>query len=335
MKLASNTRGNDENKQKKNIQDLMERVGQFQEDQQQLIDADINDEALMERMQRLALLDKAGELTLESLTLEERKRFLGEVADGRLGKLVGLWSPWWFMSERKYRSETTARRRQLILEEIEDDGSEKEDLITVEPAVLYPVGLYTTSEAQNMPDDINALLPRGRLPPPCLRYHLIEVLFAYALVLRAFNGDYGQDVAEAAMMLLDLCQVLSVDARYGSVENVCVTCLEKQSSEGLAANTLAIQDTQQLLRSDVFLLDALSDTRNLLEKYTQELARSNEADKQARKEKKTAMKKLTVVQKKLQFYKIWAYRTPIDEFRALAAEIEAYVKEKKLLGAKG
>ncbi|CAH0489718.1 unnamed protein product [Peronospora farinosa] len=335
MKLASITRGDDENKQKKNIQDLMERVQQFQEEQQRLIDEDSNEEALMERMQELALLDQAGKLTLESLTAEERKRFLREVADGRLGKLVGLWTPWWFMSERKYCSETTARRRQFILEEIEDDGYENEELIMVEPAVLYPVGLFTNSEAQNMPDGIIALLPGGRLPSPCLRFNLIEVLFAYTLVLRAFNGDYGQDVAEAALMLLDLCQVLSLDARYGSVEHVCVTCLEKRSSDGPAANALAIQDTQQLLRSDVFLLDALSDTHALLKKYAQELARSGETDKQARKEKKAAMKKLTVVQKKLEFYKTWAYRTPIDEFRALVAEIEAYVNDKKLLGAKG
>ncbi|CAH0514102.1 unnamed protein product [Peronospora belbahrii] len=313
----------------------MERVREFQEDQEQNAEV-VQEETIMERMQELVILEKTGQLTLECLTSEERKSFLSEVADGRLGKLVELWTPWWLMSERIYRRETTARRRQLILEEVMEDEYEEENVVvTVNRAVLYPVGLFTNSEAQNMPNDISLLLQGGRKPSPCLRYHMIEVIFAYALMLRAYNGDYGQDVAEAALMLLDLCQVLSVDLRYGSVEHACLACLEKQSSEGPAANALAIQDTQKIVRSDVFLLDALSDTRTLLERYAEELERSRESDKQARKETKVAMKKLAIVQKKLQFYKAWAYLTSIDEFRALAVEIEKYVKDKELLGAQG
>lgn len=343
MQLASNARGDDDKKQQKSIQELLERVREFQEDQQQLADAEDDEEALMERMQELALLDEAGELTLNILTPEERKRFLGEVADGRLGKLVELWSPWWLMPERKYRSETSARRRQLILEEIGGEDNEEEEekdagtssAVTVGSAVLYPVGLFTNNEAQKMPESMSTLLPGGRQPSLCLRCHLVEVLFAYALVLRAFNGDYAQDVTEAALMLLDLCRVLSADARYESVEHVCLACLEKQSNEGRAAHTLAIQDTQQILRSDVFLLDALSDTRTVLERYDQDLERSSDSGKQAKKEKKAAMKKLAVVQKKLQFYQTWAYLTSVEEFQALASEIEAYTKNKELLGAQG
>ncbi|KAG6578083.1 putative Zn-finger protein [Phytophthora cinnamomi] len=101
MQLTSAARGDDEKNQQKSIQELLERVQKFQEEQQQLADGEDDEEALAKRMQELAMLDAAGELTLESLTLEERKRFLGEVADGRLGKLVKLWSPWWLMSERK------------------------------------------------------------------------------------------------------------------------------------------------------------------------------------------------------------------------------------------
>ncbi|KAJ8554596.1 hypothetical protein ON010_g9887 [Phytophthora cinnamomi] len=343
MQLTSAARGDDEKNQQKSIQELLERVQKFQEEQQQLADGEDDEEALAKRMQELAMLDAAGELTLESLTLEERKRFLGEVADGRLGKLVKLWSPWWLMSERKYRSETSARRRQLILEEIGggDDVEEKEEVetigaVTVDPTVLYPVGLFTNHDAQKMPESMGALLPGGRQPSPCLRYHLVEVLFAYALVLRAFNGDYAQDVAEAAMLLLDICQVLSADARYESVEHVCLACLEKQSTEGATANALAVQDAQQILRADMFLLDALSDTRALLERYQQDLeGSSSEADKQVKKERKAALKKLAAVQKKLVFYQTWAYVTPAEEFHALAAEVEAYTKDKELLGAHG
>ncbi|RLN54859.1 hypothetical protein BBJ29_002480 [Phytophthora kernoviae] len=315
MQLNSTARGGDQRQQQRSIQELLERVKQFQDEQQAPEDED--EVALTERMQELAMLDATGELTLASLTPGEKKKFLGEVADGRLGKLVELWSPWWLLSERKYRSETSTKRRQLIMEGISsnDEVKEVEDeipqVVTVEPTVLFPVGLFGDRDAKMMPENMKALLP----------------------VLRAFNGDYDQDVAEAALMLLDLCQVLSADARYETVEHVCLVCLEKQSSEGATANPLAVQDVQQLLQTHVFILDALSDTRTLLKRYQRELEDSSDAEKKARKERKAAIKRLAIVEKKLQFYQTWAFLTPNDEFQELAAEIEAYTKEIYMLGA--
>ncbi|KAG7383597.1 Zinc finger HIT domain-containing protein 2 [Phytophthora pseudosyringae] len=341
MQLASNARGDNGKQQQKSIQELLERVREFQEEQQRVADGEDDEEALMQRMQELELLDKAGELTLDSLTPEERKKFLGEVADGRLGKLVEIWSPWWLMSERKYRSETSARRRQLILEEVGGDSEEEKEeaeaevslssSVMLEPTVLYPVALFTNSDSLEMPGSMSSLLPGGRQPSSCLRYHLVEVLFAYVLVLRVFNGDYAQDIAEAALMLLDLCRVLSEDARYESLEHVCLACLEKRSSERSAAKARAIRDAQQILRTDVFLLDALSDTRALVERYQQELERSSESDKHARKERKAALRRLAAVQKKLAFYQTWAYLTPTVEFQSLAAEVETNMKDKELI----
>ncbi|CAI5731455.1 unnamed protein product [Hyaloperonospora brassicae] len=317
--------------QQKSVQELLERVREFQEEQQQqLTCTEDSGEALVDRLQELMLMEKAGELTLESLTPEEKKMFLGQVANGRLGKLVELWSPWWLLSEHQYRRETLTRRQELILEEIGSRDNEEEEAVTVRLEVLYPVGVFTTTEARKMPQRIDALLPDGRKPSPCLRWHLIELVFGYTLVLRAFNGDYEQDAAEAALMLLDLCQVLSADARYESLEHVCLVCLEKTSDGGRAANALAIHDTQRIVRSNVFLLDALSDMRVLLEKYKQELEQSDGFDKRARKEQKTAIRKLAVVQKKLQFYQTWAYLTSTDEFQELATEIKAYVRDKDL-----
>eukprot|EP00644_Phytophthora_capsici_P014111 jgi/Phyca11/4715/fgenesh1_pm.PHYCAscaffold_3_\ len=325
MLVASNARGGEDKKQQKSIQELLERVKEFQEEQQQVDDQ----EALMQRMEELALLDKAGDLTLESLTPEERKKFFGEVADGRLGKLIQLWSPWWLMPERKYLNETSAKRRQLILEDI--GGSSEEDTdteVTLEPSVLYPVRLFTNSEAKKMPDT----MPGGVQPSPYLRFHLVEVLFSYALVLRAFNGDYAQDVTEASVLLLDLCRVLSEDARYESLEHVCLACLEKRSTEGSAANALAIQDVQQILRTNVFLLDALSDTRAMLERYEHDLKLGSESDKRTRKATKAVVKKLAMIQKKLAFYQTWVYLVPTEEFQMLAAGVEAYLKDNELRG---
>ncbi|TDH73112.1 hypothetical protein CCR75_004263 [Bremia lactucae] len=329
MQLSSKAREKDTGKQEKNIQELLKRVQEFHNKHQQLTNGQNNEEALALRMQELVVLEKSGQLTLESLTLEERKKFLGEVADGRLGKLVELWSPWWLVDDRKYRNGTSVRRHQLIFEEIDRDKIEYES-IGVKPSVLYPVGLFTTSDAQHLPTNISTLLPHGKQPSPCLGYHLIEMLWTYALVLRYFNGDYKQDTTEAAFLLLDYCRVLSEDARYESLEHVCFACLEKQNTEGFNANLVALEDTQHILRSNVFLLDAISDIQALLQQCLQELARGGKAPKEG----KAALKKLAAVQKKVTFYLTWAYHTPIEDFQALAVEIEVYRNDRKLLHAR-
>ncbi|CEG47264.1 Predicted Zn-finger protein [Plasmopara halstedii] len=324
MKIISNRRSNDGRIQQKSIQELLERVRVFQNEQQQLVDDENEEEMLTSRMEELALLDKSGQLTFDSLTEEEKRKFLREVADGRLGKLVELWSPWWLMSERKYRSETSSRRRQLIFEEINEE--DQVDKTAVEPLGLYPIGIFTHNDAQQLPKSICDLLPGGKHPSPLLRFHLVEMLSAYALVLRVYNGDYTQDIIEAAFMLMDLCCVLNEDTRYESLEHVCLACLEKQSSAGPAANMLALQDAQQILRTGVFLLDALSDMRALFQRYQQDLEFSVKVDRKVRKEVKIARKKLTAVMRKIRFYQTWANLTPIDEFQALAAEIAVYIE---------
>ncbi|RLN26961.1 hypothetical protein BBJ28_00015845 [Nothophytophthora sp. Chile5] len=310
--------------QQRSMNALLERVRQFQDEQQRQTETEgDDDDALAARMQQLAVLDASGELTMETLTSEERKRFLAEVADGRLGKLVALWSPWWLLSERKYCNETSARRREVILEEIssssEATGEVETPPTTLEPAVAFPVGLFTTREAKAMPESLATLLPNGKPPSPKLRFHLVELLFAYALVLRTFNGDYAQDVADAALLLLARSRVLSADARYESLEHACLVCLEAQTPEDVAANRLALQDAQRLLESRVFLLDALSDMQMLVTQYQHELPGH-------KKQRKQASKQLAAVLKKLQFFQTWAFLTSSETFRTLAAELAALAR---------
>ncbi|KAI9912356.1 hypothetical protein PsorP6_005497 [Peronosclerospora sorghi] len=141
-------------------------------------------------------------------------------------------------SLQELERETASRRRQLILEERK--GPEDKNG-TMEAMVLYSMGPNT--EVAQMPANHDTLLPRGKRPSSCLRFDVVEIIFAYALVLRAFTGDYDQDVSGAACIFLDLCRVSCVDERYESIPHVCLACLVKHASEGPSANVRAIQDT--------------------------------------------------------------------------------------------
>jgi len=188
------------------------------------------------------------------------------------------------------------------------------------------------------------VLPGGRAPAPSLRFHLVEVLFAYASVMRTFNGDYLQDVGDAAALLLHLSAVLRADGRYESLEHVLLVCLEKQavdaegaaldlsaSNSGMDANgrdrnQVALHDVAKLLSCPVFVLDALRDAQALVEAYKAELVATDEhADrsKAVRKERRVAAKRLAAVEKKIAFFLMWVILADRSELEALAIELEA------------
>jgi len=179
---------------------MLERVRDFQQTHERRLEeeeqgGDDTSERMAQRMLELALLDEQGALSLDALTEQERAQFLGEVADGRLGKFVALWSPWWMLDERTYRRETSVRRRSLLMEEITtseeeikstDDRDEIGDPVSsgavmIQSEHAFPVRILTDKEAKLVPRDWSKVLPGGRAPAPSLRFHLVEVLFAYAL----------------------------------------------------------------------------------------------------------------------------------------------------------
>lgn len=314
---------------------MLERVRTFHDSEQQ---AEDEDEELARRLRELVRLDERGELSLDALTDRERQRFLAEVADGRLGRFVGLWAPWWLLDERAYRRETSARRRSLTMDEVgstEDHCSDEEASleseaaaagdVMIQPEHAFPAAIFTDREAKQVPRDWSALLPSGRSPSPTLRFHLVEVLFAYALVMRAFNGDYAQDVVDAASMLLDQSAVLRTDARYESLEHALLSCLERRAvdTSGGDRELVAVQDAMKLVGVPVFALDALRDEQAMISAYRLELEATDEPkeSKAERKERRKVFKQLATVEKKIEFFIVWVVLADRDELEALAADL--------------
>lgn len=351
---------------KKTVGELLARVKRFQDEAEDAANDAAGDDSesesdyeehqdALERLEALALADEQ-ELTLDALTPAQQRQFLAAVADGRVGKFVKFWQPWWRLNPRVYARETARKRKQLVIEEmsasisevaagstsrhavagvpIESDGHEEElglSAVLIESAA-YPAEIFTDADARAMPASLAQLL-RGRSPAPQLRFHLIEILFSYALVLRTFNGDWQQVPDEAATLLLHLSAVLTrVDAKYDAVESVLHACLRKQvdvadDDSGAGAvptsnfssdvNQQVVRDVTLLLACRMFVLDALSDAVAMLGAATEQLALAND-----RKSGRQTAKRLQLVTKKLQFFQTWVFHSPESRLEATARELE-------------
>lgn len=350
------------------MNDMLARVKRFQDESADRMDENADDGdseelqmEMLEALAQLALVDDAS-ISLDDLTPAQRKQFLAEVADGRMSKFIHLWQPWWLMDARKYEKETEMKRRHLVIQEISsgdgsiDSGGDDEDDVEASGPVMiesaaFPAELFTKARAANMPESLNALLPQSRPPSPALRFHVVEILFSYALVLRTFNGDWQQDTSEAATALLHLSAVLSADAKYEAIEHVLHACLLKRIDTEYEAtgpnvatepgsrdvNQRILHDVTLLLSAKVFLLDALSDAQAMLMAYKKELldlvqevtlppaatdSKKKKKSSRAEKERRQAIKKLELVDRKLQFFITWAFHASEAHFQTTAREIE-------------
>uniref|UniRef100_K3WZF7 HIT-type domain-containing protein n=1 Tax=Globisporangium ultimum (strain ATCC 200006 / CBS 805.95 / DAOM BR144) TaxID=431595 RepID=K3WZF7_GLOUD len=305
---------------------MLSRVKAFQDEASGLSVMDENEDQddAQEMLERLALMDEE-ELSLDALTPAQRAQFLAEVADGRLSKFITLWTPWWMLDPHVYERETTAKRRGIVIQEIGsmqsealDDSEDEAPVARIESGAAFPVGMFTSAMANAMAERASASIVSSA--SPLLHFHMAELLFSYALVLRTFNGDWQQDVGGAVSALLHLCDVLRADAKYESAELVLYACLRKRmdaahdggvlTSDGANDDAqLAVHDATRLLRAKVFVLDAASDTSAMLAAYSVHIPKTE------------GKKKLALVARKLQFFQMWAFHTPEAAFQATAAQL--------------
>ncbi|DBA03334.1 TPA: hypothetical protein N0F65_004611 [Lagenidium giganteum] len=316
----------DDKQAQREMTQLLERVKQFQ-------DESADDVLLADRLQQLALMDP-DDLSLDCLTETERAQFLAAASDGRLSRFVMPWEPWWMIAPATYKRETQALRkangRKLIIEEVSteettqnDDGGDDE-AVGASPVVIetkrYPTQVFTASDECAMPTDFSTIV-RGK-PSPLLQFNLIELLFAYALVLRTFNGDWEHDAIDATLAFMRLCAVLADDAKYTSVEHVAHACLGKHVEATLsvtdikansATNRVVLRDASLLLSDKTFILDALSDVLAMFAHSDRELKDQNQ------KEAKRTRRKIDAATKKTAFYRMWVFHRSDGDLAELCA----------------
>ena len=109
--------------------------------------------------------------------------------------LLPAWEPWWLRADAAValRADGTRAVAALDADSHTDDDA---DGVPAPPAAPLP--------------PLSALLPGA--PSQLLRAHAADVLAAYCVALRAYNGDWSGDAAAAAELLLALSATLSAAA---------------------------------------------------------------------------------------------------------------------------
>ena len=161
----------------------------------------------------LEKLSRGLDLTPADLDPRERAAFERAAATGELSHMVEAWTPWWTRPESC--DITLARDGTKIIRELaahtsdtfEPPGSSRDAAAADETA-------SSSASPPSPPEE--PLPPTSRLtsaaPSPALRWHLLDVLAAYTLTMRAHDGDWRADPRPPASTLLALSPTLSAGA---------------------------------------------------------------------------------------------------------------------------
>jgi uncharacterized membrane protein YkoI len=153
-------------------------------------------------------------LDLEALTPEEQRAFRAAIATGELGKDVEVWTPWWCQGGISMQNNPFV----IVEGEGEEVGEalaapgdepEKERSGQVDFASLYQASQHEKAKAVKMTaTSTSPSSSNSSSPSPFLKYHLLDLLFAYVAVLRTYNGCWNVAPEETAEDLLALSPVL-------------------------------------------------------------------------------------------------------------------------------
>ena len=169
----------------------------------------------------LEKLARGEDLVPSDLDPETRARFERAAAAGELSHMVEPWTAWWTLEEARRihlaRDGTSAIvDRTPRADEDDDRATEREDATASEHA--SPPPLPPPSAIPSPPK--NPLPPPSRLtsaaPAPELRWHLLDVLASYTLMMRAHDGDWRADPVAAAASLATLSAALAAGGSPGA-----------------------------------------------------------------------------------------------------------------------
>lgn len=195
------------------------------------------------------------EVAAEDLTPQELAAFHRALAAGELSGAVQPWQPWW-LSEEAARLELGAGGTALVAEEQAaaaaaaggegrqasgmpgEQAAEAQEQQQQQAAGQPPKQGDGQATGSALPPPPSRPLPplsalTRAAPSPLLRHQLLDLLYAYCLTLRRYNGDYRWEATDAADTLFALSAVLAATAPGGASSNAASSTSSSSSSSDL------------------------------------------------------------------------------------------------------
>ncbi|CAN8251733.1 unnamed protein product [Cochlearia groenlandica] len=243
-------------------------------------------------------------VSLDELSLEERKGFQRALASGELSKMIQPWDPWWLQ-----RSISLGSGGKKLVESVDKEDEEEATMV---------------SEIPQGPD--TPLISLSKLsstnPSPLLPIHLIDIVYSYCFALRIYNGDWRSDSLGSATMVLTVSSVLGQSSQPETIKEVLSFCLEQTCSPayknlggGLIFGLNLVDDVIRLLSlGNGALLCLLCDLQRLILGAIQEGKSSLGRD---------LKKKLKLAERKVFFMMCWVNEQSREVWQVLESAVKA------------
>ncbi|KAL6499248.1 hypothetical protein OROHE_026125 [Orobanche hederae] len=293
---------NEESKSK--MLDILKRFHEEEEEEVDSLDKEDSDSSFSEEIIQKIL--SGGQISLDDLSIEEKKNFQRAVASGELSRLIEPWDPWWLKPCAKFLS-LSSDGTQLVRPVIENDpdGDRWHDIPQGPESPLPPVTKLTAAS-----------------PSPLLSVHLVDIIYSYCFTIRLYNGDWRADPLESSTVLLSVSSVLGQNRQPQTVSEALLHCLEQTCSPsykdmgGWQLGLRVMDDVIHLLHlGGDALVCLLCDMRDLVEMGEREL-KSEKMDRSRRAEVRS---KLKSAERKVYFVMCWVHEQPDGAWCSLAA----------------
>lgn len=106
---------------------------------------------------------------------------------GRASTLIELWQPWWTRDLSPIASIEEVDAPEV---DFDNDDTEAEEMPEILPDIVAFEKLYSKN------------------PSPLLPFNLINILYAYAFMMRLYNGEVSDDILQALDVGYSVCTVL-------------------------------------------------------------------------------------------------------------------------------
>ncbi|GMJ06286.1 hypothetical protein like AT5G63830 [Hibiscus trionum] len=293
---------------KRKMLEILKRV--HSEEEADPLDEDVDDLTLSDETIQKIL--SGGEVNINDLSLEEKKRFQRAMASGELSKMIEPWDPWWLKPAAR-----TICLNKYGARLVQPTVSPEDDAESNQPSEI-PCGPETP-----LPSLCKLISTE---PSPLLAVHLVDIVYSYCFTLRIYNGDWQSDALGSAMVVLSISCVLGQAGHPETVREALCYCLEQTCSPayrhigGLLFGLALVDDVANLLSlGGPALICMLCDLQRMIVAAEREL----KSEKQRKLRQSEMKSKLKLAERKVYFIMCWVHEQPVESWSSLATIVSS------------